>query len=109
MDSGTAGWIAIAIAVLVYIDLLVVELRRAIREGKRIANRLAAYGQLPIFSLIAASEHDAERLSSAFEQVPVLLERAQIALETIRHPRSARVSRRRVAPNSSPGVASGRD
>ncbi len=48
-------WIGTIVAVLVFLDLLFVELRRVFREGKRIVRRLGGYTELPIFSLLAAS------------------------------------------------------
>lgn len=107
MDSGTIGWIALAIAVLVFFDLLIVEIRRALREAKRIVRRLQGYAELPLFSLLAASEHDTERLNGALEQIPVLLERARSALETIRHPLAATAPPE--ARSSSPDVEPDRD
>ena len=77
-------WIAAVVAVLVFLDLLFVELRRAFREGKRIVMRLAGYGNLPLWSLLAASEHDVERIAGAADAVTPLLERAQAALAVLR-------------------------
>ena len=87
-------WIGAVVAVLVFLDLLFVELRRVLREGTRIARRLAGYADLPIFSLLAASGDDAERIGRAIEALTPLLERAQSALAVLR---------RYIPKGSSPG------
>ncbi len=94
MDRGAIGWIAVAILVLVFLDLLFVELRRAVREGLRIVKRVSAYADLPLFSLLYGAGEDAERLARALDAVPPLLARAEAALEVIRHP---------FAPRPAPG------
>lgn len=87
-------WIGTIVAVLVFLDLLFVELRRVFREGKRIVRRLGGYTELPIFSMLAVSAADAERIALAIEAVTPLLERAQ---------RAAAVLRRYSPKGSSPG------
>jgi hypothetical protein len=84
MDRSGVMWIGAAVAALVFLDLLFVELRRCVREAKRIAARLQGYTELPIFSLIAAAEHDVERIAQASEEIPLLLERAALAIATLR-------------------------
>jgi hypothetical protein len=86
MDPTGVTWIALAVAVIVFLDLLFVELRRCVREAKRIATRLSAYAELPVFSLLATTEHDVSRLTAALETIPVLIERAQAAVAVIRRP-----------------------
>ncbi|HEY5349763.1 MAG TPA: hypothetical protein VIJ64_08520 [Candidatus Lustribacter sp.] len=80
MEGSGVVWVGAIVAVLVFLDLLFVELRRALREGKRIVRRLADYGDLPVFSLLAASDRDVERIVRAIDAVPPLVERAQRAL-----------------------------
>jgi hypothetical protein len=104
MDRSGVLWIGVAVAVIVFLDLLFVEVRRSVREAKRLVSRLGAYGDLPLFSLLAASEHDMARLMAALDTLPVLLERAQRARDVIRCP----FARRPPAPDylpkgSSPG------
>jgi hypothetical protein len=41
MDQSTVFWIAGAVAAFVFIDVLIVEIRRSIREARRIVTRLA--------------------------------------------------------------------
>jgi len=83
MDASAALWIGTAVAVLVFLDLLFVEVRRAVREGKRFASRLEAYAELPLFAKLDASERDAERIARAIDALPPLLERAQAALTVL--------------------------
>jgi len=99
VDQSAIGWIALGIAALVFFDLLFVELRRAYREGARIVNRLIAYGDLPIISLVATAGQDAERLGTALEEILDLIARAQAALAVIG-------SRLRPAPAYSPNGSS---
>jgi hypothetical protein len=86
VDRSLIGWIALAVAVFVYLDLLFVELRRTYREGKRIVTRLIAYGDLPVVRRAAQTGDDVERLTRALEAVPPLLERGRSALAAIRSP-----------------------
>jgi putative copper export protein len=94
MDASSMLWVGGIVAVLVFLDLLFVELRRAFREGKRVMRRLAAYGELPILSLLATSEHDVERIIRALDAVQPLIERAERAIGVVR---------RYIPKGSSPG------
>jgi hypothetical protein len=89
VDQSAIGWIALAIAVFVYLDLLFVELRRIYREGMRILRRLIAYADLPVIAQAARSGDDVDRLVGALEAVGPLLERGSVALATIRNPRAS--------------------
>jgi hypothetical protein len=84
MDQPGVLWIGVVVAVLVFLDLLFVELRRVYREAKRIFTRLEAYAELPILSLLAASEHDVERITGAIDAVTPLVERGQVAVAVLR-------------------------
>jgi hypothetical protein len=75
-------WIGIIVAVLIFLDLLFVELRRIWREGMRIVARIEGYAELPIFAQLEASERDAERIASALEALEPLVARGQAALAT---------------------------
>jgi hypothetical protein len=88
VDQSAIGWIALAIAVFVYLDLLFVELRRIYREGMRILRRLIAYADLPVVAQAARTGDDVERLTVALEAVGPLLDRGRVALATIRNPRA---------------------
>jgi hypothetical protein len=80
VDQTTVFWIAGAVAAFVFVDVLIVELRRCLREGRRIADRLVAYADLPIFSVVAGVPHEAERLVRAFESIAPLIVRGKTAL-----------------------------
>ena len=71
--------------VLVYffVDVLLVEVRRCTREGKRIAQRIAAYAELPIVSLAASAPNDVQRIATALERTADLFARAERALATL--------------------------
>jgi hypothetical protein len=84
MDPSNLAWIGSIVAVLIFLDLLFVELRRIFREGKRLLTRVAAYADLPIFTLIAASEVDIDRIVRAVDALASLAGRTQIALESLR-------------------------
>jgi len=101
VDQSAIGWIALAIAVFVYLDLLFVELRRIYREGTRIVSRLIAYADLPVVRQAARTGDDVERLTLALEAVGPLIERGRGAIEVIRHPRSAGGDYRPLVPNGS--------
>ena len=77
-------WIGVAIVALVFLDLLFVEVRRIVIEARRIQRRLAAYGDLPIFSLAASAEFDVERMTASLDAVEPLMERGRAAIATIR-------------------------
>ncbi len=96
MNQSAIGWIALAIAVFVYLDLLFVELRRIGREGLRIVKRVAAYGDLPVIAQAGRTGDDVERLAVALERVAPLMARAQTALVAIRNP--GRAGRRDYVP-----------
>lgn len=83
MDRPDLIWIGAIVAALVFLDLLVVELRRMLREGKRIVSRLAAYADLPLFAQLAASDRDVERIVRALDALPPLFARAQAALAVL--------------------------
>jgi len=84
MDPSGLLWIGSIVAVLIFLDLLFVELRRMYREGKRLVVRLAAYAELPVFDLIAASERDIDRIVRATDALAMLLARTNAALESLR-------------------------
>jgi hypothetical protein len=84
MDQSGVLWIGAIVAVLVFVDLLFVELRRVLREAKRILTRLEGYADLPIFALLAASERDVERIVAAIDAVAPLVERGQTAVAVLR-------------------------
>jgi hypothetical protein len=84
MDHSGALMIGAIVVVLVFLDLLFVEVRRSVREGSRLVKRVAAYAELPIFALLAKSERDVARIAQAFDEFCALLERAQRALGVLR-------------------------
>lgn len=86
MDGSTIVWVGSAVVALVFFDVLFVEVRRALRETKRILRRVSSYGELPIFSLIASTERDVTRLTTTLEAIPELLLRAEAAIAAIRAP-----------------------
>jgi hypothetical protein len=84
VDRSGVIWIGTIVAVLVFLDLLFVELRRAYREAKRLMTRIEGYGQLPIVAQLATGERDVDRIIRAFDTLPVLIERAQRAIGVLR-------------------------
>jgi hypothetical protein len=84
MDRSGMLWIGTIVAVLVFLDLLFVELRRAFREAKRLMTRIEGYGELPILSQLATSGRDVDRIARAIDAVAPLIERAQRALGVLR-------------------------
>jgi hypothetical protein len=88
--------VAAAIAAVVFLDALFVEIRRALREGRRLMRRLQGYAELPLFSLLATAEADSERMLLALDAVPALVERAQQAWLVV-------VTLGRVRPLPAPG------
>lgn len=84
MEGSGLLWIGTIVAVLIFFDLLLVELRRIWREGKRIVARIEGYAELPIFAQLEASERDAERITAALDALGPLVTRGQTALATVR-------------------------
>jgi hypothetical protein len=103
MSSTGVTWVAVAVAVIVFLDVLFVELRRCVREASRIVTRLNAYADLPLFSLLAATGDDIDRLNAALEAIPALLERGQAAIAMIRMPFARRPADGYLPKGSSPG------
>jgi hypothetical protein len=83
VDHTTLTLVGVAIAVLVFLDALFVEIRRILREGKRLVRRLEGYAEQPIFALLAQAEADGERISRALEALPALLDRGREAWLTV--------------------------
>jgi hypothetical protein len=84
MDSSTIFWIAVIVLAFVYVDVMLVEIRRCAREAKRLVRRLEGYADLPIFSLAAVSSDDALRIATALERIPGLVLRAEAALVALK-------------------------
>ena len=80
MDQNTVFWIGGIVAVFVFVDILIVEIRRCVREGRRIAQRIAGYADLPIVSLAAATPAELVRLEASLSEIASLLVRARAAL-----------------------------
>ena len=77
-------WIGTIVAVLIFLDLLFVEVRRIFRELKRLLTRVSAYGELPIFAQLAKSERDVERIVTALDALDALARRFQAAIDSVR-------------------------
>ena len=84
MDRSALIWVGLAVAALVFFDLLFVELRRIVREAKRILARVRGYTELPLISLMATAGNDLERVGAASEEVSVLIERGRRAIGVLR-------------------------
>lgn len=84
MDSSVLWWVGAAVAALVFLDVLFVEVRRIVREASRIMRRLAAYAELPVFAALAQSDRDLERILRALDALPALSARAQAVLAVLR-------------------------
>jgi hypothetical protein len=94
MDRSGIEWVGVIVVVLIFLDLLFVEVRRILREGKRIAKRLAGYAELPLLHQIATSERDLDRIVRAVDAMAALLDRAHAAFAVLR---------RYIPKGSSPG------
>jgi len=83
VDENTVFWIGGAVAAFVFVDVLIVEIRRCLREARRIGSRLAAYVDLPVVTLASEAQRDLTRLLHALEEMAALLDRARIALAAL--------------------------
>jgi len=83
MDQSTVLGIAAIVATFVFLDVLFVEVRRCVREVQRIVRRLAAYGELPIFSLAASAGGDVDRMVAALARIPTIVRRGEAALTAL--------------------------
>ncbi len=101
MNQSWIGWIALTIAVFVYLDLLFVELRRIFREGKRIVTRVLAWADLPVIAQAAHVGDDLDRITTALERVSPLMLRGERALARLRRPRAAAAGYEPLLPNGS--------
>lgn len=78
-------WLFVVAWAIVLGLLLLVQLPRGIREGRRIVSRvLRLVNDPPLAKELAKAEADGKRLMGALERIPPLQCRAQGALETIR-------------------------
>jgi hypothetical protein len=84
MDRSGLFWVGLIVVVLIFLDLLFVELRRIFREGKRIVTRVAAWADLPVLAELAASEYYVGRIIRALETMAHLIERTRTALAVLR-------------------------
>ncbi len=84
MDRTGIMWIGVVVVALIFLDVLFFELRRAVREAKRIVTRLQGYTELPLFSLLPAAGTDIERIGTASAELSLLIERGTLAVATIR-------------------------
>jgi hypothetical protein len=84
MDRSAVAWVGLAVAALIFLDLLFVEVKRIVREAKRIDSRVRGYGELPLFSLMATAAGDGERIGAASEEIPALIVRGKRAIGVIR-------------------------
>ncbi len=84
MDRSALVWVGAAVVLLIFLDVLFIETRRIVREGMRIFKRVQGYGDLPIFSMLATAGDDMDRLARASEELPALIGRGQLAVETLR-------------------------
>jgi hypothetical protein len=76
-------WVSL-FAVIVVLALAVMQLLRALRDGKRIAGRIEALADHPMFAALEKAEADIGRLERAGAQFVQLAERAVLAVTTIR-------------------------
>ena len=83
MDQNTVFWIGGIVAAFVFVDILIVEIRRCLREGQRIVRRIAGYADLPIVSLAAATPAELVRLEASLTEIAALLVRARAALAAL--------------------------
>ncbi len=85
MDRSGIMWIGVAVVALIFLDVLFFEVRRAIREAKRLVTRLQGYTELPLFSLMTNAGNDVERIGTASGELALLIERGTLAVATIRN------------------------
>jgi len=84
MSSGAIVWTAVGVLLAALLVATVVQLSRAVREGLRIATRIGAYGDLPVFDALDQAARDADRVATSVERVPALVDRAVVAIGRIR-------------------------
>ncbi len=84
VSANAIVWWVTLVALVVVLALIAMQVARAIREVKRLKDRVSAYADLPVFKALERAERDAERLERAVGNVAPLLERAEVALATIR-------------------------
>ena len=84
VSANAIVWWVTLVALVVVLALTAVQVTRAIRELTRLKDRVSAYADLPVFKALERAETDAQRLERAVGNVAPLLERAEVALATIR-------------------------
>jgi hypothetical protein len=88
-DEGLPGavvfWFFVCAWIVVLSLIVLGQLPRAFRDGRRIVTRLLALvNDPPLNAQLAKAESDSRRLNAALERIAPLQRRAQIAISTIR-------------------------
>lgn len=84
MSNGALVWAATGLVLLVLLILSGLQLAAAVREGRRAADRVGAYADLPVVAAARKAEADVKRLERAATEADLLAFRAAMAIESIR-------------------------
>jgi hypothetical protein len=77
-------WWVILIALVVILALAGAQAARALREMKRLNERIEGFADLPVARALPCAEANINRIEEAVAQVEPLVERAKIAIAAIR-------------------------
>jgi hypothetical protein len=77
-------WWAFAIALVAVFVLIGMQVARAVREVVRLGARLEAFEDLPVLRALERADADGNRIDAAVSALPGLIERAKVAVATIR-------------------------
>ena len=84
MSAHRLVWWATAIALVVILALVVGQVLRAVRELKRLGERVGDLGDLPVLKALDRAERDLGRIEAVLPKLEPLAARALVALEIIR-------------------------
>ncbi len=84
MAATTVVWIVFAVLWAAVLIAAVVQLARAGAQAKRLRHRVKGYAKLPVVDAALNAQYDIARITAALDAVEPMMERAQIAIATIR-------------------------
>ena len=84
MSSHAILWLVIAVALVIVLALCGAQLARALRESRRLSDRVDALADLPVVKKLERAEGDVRRIQAAVAQIAPLAARAELAIAVIR-------------------------
>jgi hypothetical protein len=84
MSAHAVVWLLIVVALVVVLAMSGAQVARAVREMKRLGDRVDAFADLPVMKKLDRMDADMARIAAAVAQLTPLIERVNAALKRIR-------------------------